>query len=201
MTERSCMRSNDYFPSLQLQLASNMPRRSFREVRGEVLSDYRRRGTRATGATISMKLIARARRAVRALLVQLPGIHSISRVVRKRSSYLDGKGQLFRDEEQVCAQSGLFDREWYLHHNLDVAASGIEPIAHYIRAGAAEGRDPHPLFDSDWYLDRNPDVAAAGINPLTHYVTKGAAEGRDPHPLFDSNWYLQRNPDIASSGA
>jgi GT2 family glycosyltransferase len=132
--------------------------------------------------------------------VQLPGIHSISRVVRKRSSYLDRKGQLFRDEEQVCAQSGLFDREWYLHHNLDVAASGIEPIAHYIRAGAAEGRDPHPLFDSDWYLDRNPDVAASGINPLTHYVTKGAAEGRDPHPLFDSNWYLQRNPDIPASG-
>ncbi len=140
--------------------------------------------------------IVRARRAVRTILAQLPGFHSI-----RQSSQLERTDQLFREEEQVCAQSGLFDREWYLSHNPDVAASGIDPLAHYIITGSAEGRDPHPLFDSDWYLGRNPDVAAAGMNPLSHYIGWGAAEGRDPNPHFDSDWYLERNPDVAAAGA
>jgi len=135
-----------------------------------------------------------------AILAQIPGFRSISRVVRQRSSRLGRQGRRFRDEKQVCAQSGLFDREWYLQRNPDVAAFGINPLTHYISKGAAEGRDPHPLFDGEWYLRRNPDVAAFGINPLTHYISKGAAEGRDPHPLFDSEWYLQRNPDVVASG-
>ncbi len=135
-----------------------------------------------------------------AILAQIPGFRSISRVVRQRSSRLGRQGRRVRDEKQICAQSGLFDREWYLQRNPDVAAFGINPLTHYISKGAAEGRDPHPLFDGEWYLRRNPDVAAFGINPLTHYISKGAAEGRDPHPLFDSEWYLQRNPDVVASG-
>ena len=147
-----------------------------------------------------MKPIVRAGRAFRTMLLQFPSFHLISRIARNLSPRLRRKGQLFRDEERVCAQSGLFDREWYLIHNPDVAASGIDALANYIRTGAAEGRDPHPLFDSDWYLDRNADVAASGINPLAHYISIGAPEGRDPHPLFDSDWYLHRNPDVAASG-
>src|SRR6266851_711842 len=147
-----------------------------------------------------MKLIVRTRRAGQTILLQIPYYHSISRVVRQQASRLGRQGQLSRDEEQVCVQSGLFDRAWYLQRNADVAASGVNPLTHYISKGAAEGRDPHPLFDSDWYLQCNPDVAAAGINPLTHYISKGAAEGRDPHPLFDSDWYLRRNPDVAAAG-
>jgi len=135
-----------------------------------------------------------------AILAQIPGLHSISRVVRQRSSRLGRQGQRFDEEEQICALSGLFDREWYLQRNPDVAASGLNPLTHYISKGAAEGRDPHPLFDSEWYLQRNPDVVASGINPLAHYISKGAAAGRDPHPLFDSDWYLRRNPDVAAAG-
>jgi len=135
-----------------------------------------------------------------AILAQIPGFRSISRVVRQRSSRLGRQGRRVRDEKQICAQSGLFDREWYLQRNPDVAASGLNPLTHYISKGAAEGRDPHPLFDSEWYLQRNPDVVASGINPLAHYISKGAAEGRDPHPLFDGDWYLRRNPDVAAAG-
>ena len=147
-----------------------------------------------------LKLIVRARRTVQTILARIPCFHSIAWVVGQRSSRLRRLGRLFREEEQVCAPSGLFDREWYLQRNPDVAAAGIDPLTHYITTGAAEGRDPHPLFDSDWYLRHNPDVAACGINPLAHYISRGAAEGRDPHPLFDSDWYLGRNPDVAAAG-
>ena len=107
--------------------------------------------------------------------------------------------RLLRDM-RLIAGSGLFDTDWYLQQNPDVARAGVNPLRHYLRRGALEGRDPNPLFDSDWYLQRNPDVAKAGVNPLRHYLRRGALEGRDPSPLFDSDWYLQQNPDVAKSG-
>ena len=41
-------------------------------------------------------------------------------------------------------RSGLFDAEWYLRHYTDVAASGIDPLRHYVQFGASEGRAPNP---------------------------------------------------------
>lgn len=124
----------------------------------------------------------------------------LTRNLGQRLRRIGKRGRRFLEEEQICAQSGLFDSDWYAQQASDAAASGMSPLAHYIRKGAMEGRDPHPLFDSDWYLQCNPDVAASGVNPLAHYVCEGAAKGRDPHPLFDSDWYLSRNPDVAAAG-
>jgi hypothetical protein len=103
-------------------------------------------------------------------------------------------------DKQLCALSGLFDSDWYLARNPNVAASAMDPLEHYMRSGALEGRDPNPLFDSNWYRNANPDVAASGMNPLCHYLRSGAMQGRDPNPLFDSDWYLERNPDVAAAG-
>ena len=77
-----------------------------------------------------------------------------------------------RDREAIgiIDGSGLFDRRWYLERNPDVAASGIDPIEHYVRHGAREGRDPSPSFSTHNYLIRNSDLATAGINPLAHFV-------------------------------
>lgn len=94
----------------------------------------------------------------------------------------------------------LFDPAYYLAENADVAQSGEEPYAHFLRAGAFEGRDPHPLFETSWYLERNPDVANAGDNPLLHFLTHGWKENRSPHPLFDVRWYLDQYPDVARAG-
>jgi hypothetical protein len=41
-------------------------------------------------------------------------------------------------------RSGLFDAEWYLRHNADVADAGTDPLRHYIQFGASEGRAPNP---------------------------------------------------------
>ena len=86
-------------------------------------------------------------------------------------------------DAQLIAQSGLFDADWYLSQNPDVATHGADPIAHYLQQGALEGRDPSRTFSSQWYLEQNPDVQAGGFNPLVHYLRFGATEGRRPFPV------------------
>ena len=86
----------------------------------------------------------------------------------------------------VLLRSGLFDSDYYLRRNLDVAASGEEPVLHYLRQGAAERRDPGPYFSTTWYVEQNPDVAKSGVNPLYHYVIHGQAERRLPLPASKS---------------
>jgi glycosyltransferase involved in cell wall biosynthesis/GT2 family glycosyltransferase len=108
-----------------------------------------------------------------------------------------------RREERIVRQledSGLFDRAFYLAENGDVARNGIDPVLHFLRHGAAEGRDPHPLFDTSYYLETNADVARAGVNPLRHFVEFGWKERRRPNPLFDVGWYLDNNPDVSKAG-
>ncbi len=94
----------------------------------------------------------------------------------------------------------LFDNNYYLAHNPDVTASGINPYQHYVALGGREGRNPDAFFDSKYYLQQNPDVAAAGVNPLLHYEQYGAQEGRDPSLLFSTRSYLAANPDVAAAG-
>jgi chromosome segregation ATPase len=88
-------------------------------------------------------------------------------------------GRRITPEARVRA-SGLFDADWYLATYPDVAAAGIDPLAHYLEHGASEGRDPGPGFSSRAYLARYPDVAEAGLNPLVHYLEFGRIEGREP---------------------
>jgi len=99
----------------------------------------------------------------------------------------------------VIGASGLFDSAWYLETYPDVAARGVDPLRHYVRHGAREGRDPNRLFSSSWYLANNPDVAETGQNPLVHFILHGVSEGRSPGPLFDTKWYLEANPDVAAA--
>jgi SAM-dependent methyltransferase len=107
--------------------------------------------------------------------------------------------KFLRDQymEYLIGRSGLFDASWYLSQYPDVHSAGIAPLKHYLRYGAAEGRDPNPYFDTDWYLSHYPDVAAAGINPLRHYLRHGGIEQRDPSPRFDTREYLRMHPEVA----
>ena len=101
------------------------------------------------------------------------------------------------DLEQVLA--GFFDAGFYLNRYPDVATCGLEPLAHFIHWGAAEGRDPNPWFDSRRYMQRYPDVAATGMPPLLHYMVTGAVELRNPHPRFDAAWYVGQHPEAAGN--
>ncbi len=101
--------------------------------------------------------------------------------------------------KRVLCRSGLFYTAYYLETYPDVAASGLDPLTHYVRYGAAEGRSPNPLFHSKWYLDKYPDVR--GMNPLLHYILHGAAEGRDPCSLFSTRGHQRLFRNCASGGA
>ena len=42
---------------------------------------------------------------------------------------------------------GVFDAEWYLRANLDVALAGLDPLRHYVTHGEREGRPPNGRGD------------------------------------------------------
>lgn len=86
-------------------------------------------------------------------------------------------------------ESGLFDLEFYLATNPDVLASGVDPLKHYLDAGASEGRSPSVNFDSAYYIKNNPDAMTKGENPLLHFLRHGWRELRNPSPRFDIWWY------------
>ena len=106
----------------------------------------------------------------------------------------------------VVASSPLFDCDWYLQNNPDVGAKHFDPVLHYLRYGAAEGRQPSPLFDTREYILANPDVATAKMNPMLHFLKYGAYEGRalkrdvtrqEPEPSFDEAFW---GPYYAAAG-
>lgn len=86
-------------------------------------------------------------------------------------------GQLIK-EIQLLRSSPFFQSGWYLDRYPDVRANGVDPVEHYVRFGAAEGRDPGPRFCTSNYLAAHTDVAGALMNPLVHYILHGEKEGR-----------------------
>ena len=98
----------------------------------------------------------------------------------RRSTFIRKVAALkrLRAEAALLNSSPLFDSEWYLRCYPDVASAKMDPARHYLRFGAAEGRNPGPDFNTVWYLQEYPDVAESGINPLVHYLKYGKNEGR-----------------------
>jgi|GEM_PF-4123753 len=104
------------------------------------------------------------------------------RILRDTVRRLRGN-RISADDVRLLENTQLFDADWYLSTYPDVAESGMDPVLHYLRHGAPEGRNPGPLFNGTWYLEQHPDVARSGINPLTHYLKHGIGEGRRIKPL------------------
>ncbi|HEY3149449.1 MAG TPA: hypothetical protein VGJ75_24005, partial [Dongiaceae bacterium] len=57
-----------------------------------------------------------------------------------------------RFEAYAIAASGGFDSAWYTDHYADVAKSAVDPLMHFVRFGAAEGRDPAPSCSTKDHL-------------------------------------------------
>ena len=119
-----------------------------------------------------------------------------------------------------------FDGNAYLRSNPDVAAAGINPLLHYVRRGAAEGRVARPVlprkmadtrrsigdpfaadlrvvaksgcFDPAFYCSAYPEVLASDLDPIDEFVRGGWRAKRSPGPGFDAGWYLQKYPDVVA---
>ena len=92
----------------------------------------------------------------------------------------------------------VFDSEFYLRTNPDVAAAGVDPLRHYLRHGAAEQRQPHPLFDPLHYLACCPEARDAE-NPLVHFLRATGRKWPCTHPLFDCEAYANAHPQSAGN--
>lgn len=77
----------------------------------------------------------------------------------------------------LVASSGYFDAPWYLKRYPDVAATGLDPLVHYLRIGALLQRNPSPLFDTAFYVRQRGDDLPAGVPPLVDFLTRGRARG------------------------
>ncbi|MEO1611784.1 MAG: glycosyltransferase family 4 protein [Pseudomonadota bacterium] len=86
--------------------------------------------------------------------------------------------------ETVAAE---LDAEFYRSRYPDIVANDVDPVAHYVRAGAREGRDPTAEFSTKFYAEANADVRKSGVNPFYHYITHGRAEGRPPREMHPAN--------------
>jgi hypothetical protein len=116
--------------------------------------------------------------------------------------------KLSQDDIDLLRDSPLFDEDYYLEHNPDVAARGVDPVKHYLRRGARQGRDPSADFSSTGYLRNNRDVMGSDVNPLVHYLRHGRREGRTANPfaaataliresgMFDEDYYRFYHPEL-----
>lgn len=88
-----------------------------------------------------------------------------------------------RNNIEIIKSSGMFEPLWYKTTYPDILKRKVDPLTHYVRFGADEGRRASPNFDTQWYLNTNPDVELSGQNPLVHYILNGKIEGRAPTPF------------------
>jgi hypothetical protein len=89
-------------------------------------------------------------------------------------------------------ESGEFDEDFYRAQYSDLGR--IDPVLHYVRHGAREGRNPESNFDSFYYLASNPDVAAAGRNPFDHFLDTGREEGRPASTVVELAPCIESHP-------
>ncbi len=103
---------------------------------------------------------------------------------KKLSRYMSGFENASPNDIALVEQA--FDREFYLKRYPDVAASGLDPLYHYLAYGWKEGRDPTATFSTVFYLSRNGEIQRAGVNPFVHFVLRGAGEKR-PSAAYGQN--------------
>lgn len=93
--------------------------------------------------------------------------------------------------ERPQAELNIFDTQYYLNNNPDVAEDVDERY-----------EDTDVSVELDQTALSNPSNTKSLTDysgAINHYVVYGASEGRDPSHLFDLDYYLDRNPDVASA--
>jgi len=114
----------------------------------------------------------------------------VEHVLRQRPGFANAAiGVAFEGTKHGLSPHPLFDSARYLEANPDLARAGVDPLLHYLDAGAREGRSPHPLFDPEYYVRQCGGDPEAARDALRHFLAIGARRGLSPHPLFDPRHY------------
>lgn len=93
--------------------------------------------------------------------------------------------------------SGIFDRDYYLSAYPDIAAAGVDPLAHYMGTGFLEQRRPNAHFDPVFYVKQLGLDLTERINPLLHYIAVGESARLATSHTFHPSAYLRRYPQLA----
>ncbi|MBY5935553.1 hypothetical protein KUV51_21270 [Tateyamaria omphalii] len=128
----------------------------------EVAEETEKRLTEAADAAAKATMDVATLRAGQA---DLAAVFALLQPYRHVRFWRRNSGQLRRQMDAV-RRSGLFDADWYLHSNPDVAETGMDPLTHFILYGLAEGRAP-----------REPKAPQPPV---------AKAEGTEPAPSTDS---------------
>ena len=83
---------------------------------------------------------------------------------------------------EVVRASPMFDADFYLRDNPDVARSKVDPAAHFAGYGWSEFRNPSAIFDVWWYQAVHLPRAGGRVNPLLHHALVGHPLGLDTVP-------------------
>lgn len=84
---------------------------------------------------------------------------------------------ILTEQIRLIKASGHVHTKWYHSSYPEVAKLGITPAEHYLRLGAAMGRNPGKDFNTKFYLEQYPDAAESELNPLVHYMLHGKSKG------------------------
>lgn len=91
---------------------------------------------------------------------------------------------------------GLFDTRHYLDTHPDIAASGVDPLLHYVEHGDREGRWPNPHFDPQTYRAQFDPEGLGSACALYHYAMVGEDLRLGSPTAFDPQRYLMSNPGL-----
>lgn len=87
-----------------------------------------------------------------------------------RSRFKKEYSKEFLSDEELISKSNLFDPDYYLKNNKDLATTGIDALDHFIRYGDAEGRSPSAKFNSELYKIMHPEIHNRGEKVLLYYL-------------------------------
>lgn len=105
---------------------------------------------------------------------------------------------IIRDMRTIRA-THLFDADYYAHMYADVRKHGMNPLLHYVKHGASEGRQPNPFFSTRLYR-QTYQAKDDETNSLIHYLTSADNDNARTSALFDGRFYASRYADVRKSG-
>ncbi|WP_177218422.1 rhamnan synthesis F family protein [Caulobacter sp. UNC279MFTsu5.1] len=120
---------------------------------------------------------------------------------------------LTRGELAGLKPSATFDPAFYLAAYDDVAAAGLNALAHFVEHGAKERRYPsrerlaedaqmiaeRGLFDANGYARQGDDGLDLALTDAEHYLLFGGFQGAWPNADFDSLFYRGVYPDVSAT--
>jgi hypothetical protein len=90
------------------------------------------------------------------------------------------------EDISAISASGLFDGGWYYDTHSDVAVAELDALVHYVKYGAAEGRNPSPFFDTRRYCALKGAEIPSFRNPFAHFILSGLDDGASNRGMMSS---------------